>query len=112
MRLRVLTTVCVGTLTAVDRVAHSQEVLVQRSAYALLSANPIVACPSSKARHRKNPIGAGSSQGHSSEAERGWLQGVALEFFSQVPGREKLLNWPVLDFVWLVSPLSRLFIAA
>ncbi len=80
MRLPALTSIGMGTLTAVDRVAHTQEVLVQSSAYALLPAKAIVACPSSKARHRKNQIATGSSQDHANESDRSWLQGTALEF--------------------------------
>src|SRR5260370_11356185 len=81
MRLPVLTGIRSVT-TAVDFVA--QYFLVQRAACALvLKVVPTFAspCPSTS-RHRKNSIGRGSSQDHANEAERCWLQGVALEFFS------------------------------
>src|SRR5260370_691651 len=91
MRLRVLTIVGVGTLTAVDRVTRRPTV-EGAAASALRPAKPIGAGPSSSNRHGKSPIGAGSSQDHASEAERCCLQGVALAFFPQVAGRDRLLK--------------------
>ena len=44
----------------------------------------VIACPN--IRRRKNPTGTGSLQDHTNEADRSWLQGVALAFFSQVRG--------------------------
>src|SRR5260370_3888677 len=87
MLLPVLTSI--RTLTAVDSVTPRPS--VRGAANALLSS--VLASPTGSAiflvassRHRENPIGAGSSQGHANEAERCCLQGVALEFFSQVAG--------------------------
>src|SRR5229473_139696 len=54
MRLPVLTSM--GTLTAVDRVTQSMDFSVQSSAYALLPAKAIFACPSTS-RPRKPPLG-------------------------------------------------------
>src|SRR5260370_40686723 len=93
MPLPVLTRV--GTTAVVDRVATQELLVHQNSAYALRPANAMFACPRScSTKHRESPVGTGSSQDHANEAERSWLQRVALEFFSRVAGG-KLTELPV-----------------
>src|SRR5260370_8438945 len=86
-----------GTTAVVDRVATQELLGHQNSAYAVRPANAMFACPRScSTKHRESPVGTGSSQDHANEAERSWLQRVALEFFSRVAG-SKLTPLPVHD---------------
>src|SRR5260370_29114193 len=82
MRLRVLTIVGVGTVTAVNGVIFLI-IFVRRAAYAIRLLGVAVRRSTG---HPINPFETGSSQDHANAAERCWLQGVALAFFPQVAG--------------------------